>query len=76
MDNIATYNSDIDVLRKNIIKNTTLFNELGDTEKIEKIKNYEGINDEISNALYRERIIFGISSVIAVITTLVTFKTI
>lgn len=74
MDHIASYNSDINVLRENIIKNTKLFNELGDTEKLEKIKNYQGINDEISNLLYRERIIFGITSVIAVITTIVTFK--
>jgi hypothetical protein len=74
MDNIASYNSDINALRQNITKNTNMLNELSDTEKIEKIKNYQGINEEVNSVLYRERIIFGISSVVAIISTIVTFK--
>ncbi len=76
MDNIATYNSDINTLRENIVKNNKVLNELGDTEKIQKIKNYEGIKDEINKILYRERIIFGVSCLVALSITIVTVKTI
>jgi hypothetical protein len=74
MDSIASYNSDINVLRENILKNNKALDELGDTKKMEKIKNYDGINDEVNELLYRERIIFGISSLIAITATIVTFK--
>ena len=76
MDNIATYNSDINVLRGNIIENNKIINELGDKNKIKKIKNYDGINQEVNDLLYREKIIFGITSLVAISTTIVTFKSI
>jgi hypothetical protein len=74
MDNIATYNSDINVLTQNLKKNSDVLNELGDTDKMEKIKNFQGINDEVNELLYRERVIFGISSLIALTVTIVTYK--
>jgi hypothetical protein len=74
MDNIASYNSDVDVLINKINKNNRLLDELGNTEKIELIKNYDGINDEVNKLLYREKIIFGISGFIAVAVTIITFK--
>jgi hypothetical protein len=74
MDNIATYNSDINVLRENIKKNNKTLSELEDTSHIQKIKNYEGINDEVNNLLYREKIVFGITGLVAISATIVTFK--
>ena len=76
MDQISTYNSDIDVLNNTLNNTNKTLNELGDKNKIQNIKNYEDINTEVNNLLYRERIIFGISSIIAITITIATFKTI
>jgi precorrin-2 methylase len=67
----ASYNSDIDALKVNIVNSN--IEVLGN---ITKYKNYEGINKEISNSLYKEKTIFGISSVIAIIATVITVKSI
>ncbi len=74
MDNIASYNSDINSIISNLEKNNKLINELADKDRIEKIKNYDGINDEINDLLYREKIIFGISVFVAISTTIATFN--
>jgi hypothetical protein len=76
MDNISSYNSDIYSLKNNIIKNNKALNELGDKNKILKIKNYDGINQEISELLYREKIMFSITALVAISFSIVTFKTI
>lgn len=74
MDNIASYNSDIDGLKQNIEKNDKLMSELNDKKMIEKVKSYEGIQTELGNLLYREKIIFGVTSFIAISITIITFK--
>ena len=74
MDKISTYNSDINVLNNTLNNNNKILNDLGNKNKIQHIKNYEGINAEVNNLLYRERIIFGISAIIAITTTIATFK--
>lgn len=76
MDTIATYNSDIVNLNQNIVKNNLMLDELRDKNKIQKIKNYDGINQEVNNLLYRERLIFGILGLVAISTSIVTFKSI
>jgi hypothetical protein len=70
---IASYNSDIDALKVNIVNSNI---EVLDTDNIKKYKNYEGINKEISNSLYKKKIIFGISSVVAIVATVITVKSI
>lgn len=74
MDNISSYNSDIDGLKQNIEKNDKRMIELNDKKMIEKVKSYEGIQTELGNLLYREKIIFGVTSFIAISITIITFK--
>ena len=74
MDNIASYNSDIDGLKQNIEKNDKLMSELNDKKMIEKVKSYEGIQTELGNLLYREKIIFGVTSFISISITIITIK--
>ncbi len=74
MDSITSYSSDIEVLRESIKKNNDMLNKLGDNETIQKIKNYEGINQEVSNLLSRERVFFAIYSLIAVTVSITTVK--
>jgi len=71
---IANYNSDIDVLNQELIKTNHKLNELGDKNNILNMKKYEDINAEVSILLYREKIIFGVSALIAVSIGITTFK--
>jgi hypothetical protein len=74
MDPISSYNSNIDFLDKTVSKNKDELNKLRNIDKIKKIKTYEDINAEVERLLYRERIIFAVSALIAISVGITTMK--